>query len=258
MAEVLRWGSSLICPIDADDRNARICQLAGFESGPQEYEEFRKIAAHLQWLSDQRNLFVRTLVFEETLIANFKAVPRAEDINNGFSKGPRWRQKPDGNYELTRLKGARVVVLNYDPMAMSDQQRFELDEKIRKNPSGFVYLDIRPDAPGGNFPIQGAIKLRSMFQILRFLGMGISSVKEFDVTPDTRTGTAPQSPTDTMKINISDTKPDGNVPWVEYGGRYYAVNDTQWDRLSFTILSVLFQTAVGDVEDVGIPITIAK
>jgi len=225
---------------------------------PQEYEEFRRITAHLQWLNDRRDLFVRTLVFEETLIADFKAVPRAEDINNGFNKGLRWRQKPDGNYELTRLRGGRVVVLNYDPMALTDQQRFELNEKIRKNPSGFVYLDIQSDGPGGNFPIQGAIKLRSMFQILRFLGMAISNATEFDVAPDPRTGAAFKPPTDTMKINISDTRPEGNVPWVEYNGRYYAVNDTEWDRLQFTILNVLFQTAVGDVEDVGIPITIAK
>ena len=53
--------------------------------------------------------------------------------------------------------------------ALTDQQRFELDEKIKKNPSGFVYLDIEPNGPGGNFPIQGAIKLRSMFRFLTSL-----------------------------------------------------------------------------------------
>src|SRR5258708_15818126 len=116
---------------------------------PKEYEEFRRIAAHLQWLNDNRLLFVRPLVFEETLIADFKNIPRAEDINNGFNMGLRWRQKPNGNYELTRLKGGRVIVANFDPMALSDQQRFELDEKINKNPIRFVYLDIHPDGPVG-------------------------------------------------------------------------------------------------------------
>jgi hypothetical protein len=61
-----------------------------------------------------------------------------------------------------------------------------------------------------------------------------------------------------LKINVTDRVPTGNVPSVEFDGRYYAVNDTQWDLGSFTLLNVLFQTAVGDVEDVGIPITIAK
>src|SRR5215831_19479955 len=145
---------------------------------PQEYEEFRQIAAHLQWLNDNRQLFVRPLVFDETLIADFKTAPSASDINNGFNMGLRWRQKPNGNYELTRLQSGRVVVANFDPMALSDQRRFQLNEKIKKNPSGFVYLDIQPNGPGGNFPIQGAIKLRSMFQILKFIATGIKIAPE--------------------------------------------------------------------------------
>jgi hypothetical protein len=224
---------------------------------PKEYEEFRRIAAHLQWLNDNRQLFVRPLVFEETLIADFKNIPRAEDINNGFNMGLRWRQKSNGNYELTRLKGGRVVVTNFDPMALTDQQRFELDEKIKKNPSGFVYLDIQPDGPGGNFPIQGAIKLRSMFQILNFIARGIRTAPEFDVSPDLPTE-ATAGPAATLKINITDNPPDRRLPTIYYDGYYYSVNDTVWDKTTFRLLSVLFQTAVGKIENVGIPITIAK
>jgi hypothetical protein len=55
------------------------------------YDEFRRIAAH-------------SLVFEETLIADYKSIPRPEDINDGFDKGLRWRLKPNGHYDLTRLK----------------------------------------------------------------------------------------------------------------------------------------------------------
>jgi len=225
---------------------------------PKEYEEFRRIAAHLQWLNDHRQLFVRPLVFEETLVADFKSIPRAEDINNGFNMGLRWRQKPNGNYELTRLKGGRVVVVNFDPMALSDQQRFELDEKIKKNPSGFVYLDIQPNGPGGNFPIQGAIKLRSMFQILHFIATGIRTAPEFDVSPDPRTGEMDVGPAETLKINITDSPPDQRLPAIYHEGYYYSVNDTVWDRTTFLLLSVLFQTTIGKVENVGIPITISK
>jgi hypothetical protein len=225
---------------------------------PKEYEEFRRIAAHLQWLNDNRQLFVRPLVFEETLIADFRNVPRAEDINNGFNMGLRWRQKSNGNYELTRLKAGRVVVTNFDPMALTDQQRFELDEKIKKNPSGFVYLDIQPDGPGGNFPIQGAIKLRSMFQILNFIARGIRIAPEFDVSPDLPTEATEAGPAATLKINITDNPPDRRLPTIYYDGYYYSVNDTVWDKTTFLLLSVLFQTAVGKIENVGIPITIAK
>jgi hypothetical protein len=222
---------------------------------PKEYAEFRHIAAHLQWLNDNRQLFVRPLVFDETLIADFKNVPRAEDINNGFNMGLRWRQKPNGNYELTRLKGGRVVVANFDPMALTDQQRSALDEKIKKNPSGFVYLDIEPNGPGGNLPIQGAIKLRSMFQILNFIATGIRIAPEFEVGP---TEEADVGTTATLKINVTDSPPDQRLPTVYYDGHYYSVNDTVWDRTTFLILSILFQTTIGRIENVGIPITISK
>jgi hypothetical protein len=225
---------------------------------PKEYEEFRQIAAHLQWLNDNRQLFVRPLVFDETLIADFKNTPRAEDINNGFNMGLRWRQKPNGNYELTRLKGGRVVVTNFDPMALSDQQRFELDEKIKKNPSGFVYLDIQPNGSGGNFPIQGAIKLRSMFQILNFIATGIRIAPEFEVSPNVSIEETDAGETATLKINVTNNPPDLRLPTVYYDGHYYSVNDTVWDRRSFLILSILFQTTIGRIENVGIPITISK
>ena len=225
---------------------------------PNENEEFRRIAAHLQWLNNHRQLFVRPLVFEETLVADFKSIPRAEDINNGFNMGLRWRQKPNGNYELTRLKGGRVVVVNFDPMALTDQQRFELDEKIKKNPSGFVYLDIQPNGPGGNFPIQGAIKLRSMFQILNFIATSIHTAPELDVSPESRTGDMDLGPAATLKINITDNPPDQRLPTIYHEGYYYSVNDTVWDRTTFLLLSVLFQTTIGKVENVGIPITISK
>src|ERR1700730_7134568 len=222
---------------------------------PKEYEEFRQIAAQLQWLNDNRQLFVRSLVFDETLVADFKNTPSAGDINNGFNMGLRWRQKPNGNYELTRLKGGRIVVTNFDPMALTDQQRFALDEKIKKNPSGFVYLDIQPSGPGGNFAVQGAIKLRSMFQILSFIATGIRIAPEFDVSP---TGEAETGPAATMKINLTDSPPGPRLPTIDYDGHYYAVNDTVWDRTTFLILSILFQTTIGRIENVGIPITISK
>src|SRR5271167_3528 len=225
---------------------------------PKEYEEFRRIAAHLQWLNDNRQLFVRPLVFDETLIADFKSTPSAGDINNGFNMGLRWRQKPNGHYELTRLKGGRVVVVNFDPMALTDQRRFELDEKIQKNPSGFVYLDIQPNGPGGNFPIQGAIKLRSMFQILNFIATGIRIAPEFEVSPNVPIEETDARATATLKINVTDIPPDPRLPTVYYAGHYSSVNDTVGARTTFLFLSILFQTTIGRIENVGIPITISK
>ena len=149
-------------------------------------------------------------------------------------------------------------MVNFDPMALTDQQRFELDEKIKKNPSGFVYLDVQPNGPGGNFPIQGAIKLRSMFQILNFIATGIRIAPEFDVNPRLPTEETDAGATATLRINITDSPPYGRLPSVYYDGHYYSVNDTVWDRTTFLILSILFQTTIGRIENVGIPITISK
>jgi len=227
-------------------------------SRPRDYEEFRQIAVHLQWLLTNRKLFVRSLVFNETLIADFKGLPRSQDIVHGFDKGLKWHQKLDGNYELTRLQGGRVMISNFDPVALTEEERFAINQKIKKSPPGYVYLDIRPDGPGGDFPLQGAIKLRSLFQILWFVAEGIRAEKEFDVAPDPRTLGATESPTSTLKINITDSAPGKDLPSINYKGRYYTVNDTYWDRDQFFTLNILFQTAVGDVEAVGFPITIAK
>jgi hypothetical protein len=197
-----------------------------------EHEEFRRIAGHLQRLNDERLLFVRPLVFEETLVADFEGVPRSQDINDGFGRGLRWRQKPDGDYALTRLSAGRVVVLNFDPMALSDAQRFELNERIKRNPSGFAYLELRPDRPGGGLALRGAIKLRSMFQILESLADGIGGAEEADVPPGTRTGAAERSPAETMRINVTEEPPASEVASVFYDGRYYSIADSQWDRRS--------------------------
>ena len=107
-------------------------------------------------------------------------------------------------------------------------------------------------------PSQGAIKLRSMFQILKFIGTGITIAPEFDVSSDAPIEDTESGATATLKINITDSPPDIRLPTVYHNGHYYSVNDTVWDRTTFLILSILFQTTIGRIENVGIPITIAK
>jgi hypothetical protein len=214
---------------------------------PAEYDEFRRIALHLQWLSNHRHLFTRSLVFEETLVADYHGVPRAEDINNGSNLGLRWRQKSNGHYELTRLKVGRVVVTNVDPMALTDAQRFELNEKVQRNPADFVYVDIRPDAPGGEFAFQGALKLRSMFQILLFVAAGIHGEPEHDVTPDPRTGEIGLNPRSMLQINVNDSAPDKRSPFIRFQTEVvYSPRMRRFESVRFTtgmLLSMALELA---------------
>jgi len=141
---------------------------------------------------------------------------------------------------------------------MTDDERFRLNEILKRNPKGHVYIDIRSDGPGGDFPIRGTLKLRSVFQILDFVANGIEFAREFDVAPDPRTGKIADNPAATLQINIASSPPAPDVASMRYRDKYYSVAETRWDRETFAILGQLFETAVGEIEDVGIPITISK
>ena len=97
-----------------------------------------------------------------------------------------------------------------------------------------------------------------MFQILNFIAIGIRIAPEFGVSPNLPTEETDVGATATLKINVTDSPPDLRLPTVYYDGHYYSVNDTVWDRTTFLILSILFQTTIGRIENVGIPITISK
>ena len=97
-----------------------------------------------------------------------------------------------------------------------------------------------------------------MFQIRNFIATGIRIAPEFEVSPDVPAEDKDTGATATLKVNVTDSPPDQRLPTVYYHGHYYSVNDTVWDRKTFLILSILFQTTIGRIEDVGIPITISK
>ena len=97
-----------------------------------------------------------------------------------------------------------------------------------------------------------------MFQILNFIATGIRIAPEFEVSPYLPTEEIDAGPVATLKINITETPPGPGLPTIYHNGQYYSINDTDWDRTIFLILSVLFQTTIGRIENVGIPITIAK
>lgn len=223
-----------------------------------EYIEFRRLAMHLRWLQENRMLFVRSLIFHEPLLENFSDQPGLSYVTDALNYDLSWREQEDGTFTLSRLRTGRLAVTNYDPEKMSDRERFEINEKIKTNPSGFIYLDIDPAYPGGEFPIYGLIKLRSMVQILDFIAAGIWKYPEFDVEKDARTGEVSENPINTLHIIKSETKPPPEVAAINYGGNYYSVNQTDWDLANFRVLAWIFQASVGEIKSPGIPITIAK
>ena len=228
---------------------------------PREYTEFRRILLHLRWLVENRQLFARPLVFEDVLFKDIADRPKAEDLAKGINLGITWRQKPDGRFQASKLTQGRVAITNYDPMLLSDEQRWALNERIKRLPASVVYVDLDPDYPGGDMPFTGGIRLRSFGEIIRFVADGMGEFPEFDVQPDSRTGSgdvAIENRAATLTIAVAETAPPDHIPSVLFRGKYYSVADTEWDRSNFRLLALLNQTTVGNVEGIGIPITISK
>lgn len=234
--------------------------LLNWPSRPDEYEEFRRRALHLTWLNANRQLFVSRLHFEQTLASGLGTSPSAKDVLSAVEKGYRWRfVEETGTYDLTKQIAGRVAITNYDPRALSNRERETLNEKASKNPKIFVFVDIRPGHPGGDFPFRGAIKLRSFNEILEFLAAGIEKNPEFDVGADPRTGTVLRNPRETLDVGVANGSPPRPFLGVRFKGHDYFVLDTPWDREAFTLLYNLYQMTVTDVSGVGVPIiTISK
>jgi hypothetical protein len=195
------------------------------------------------------------LVGDDVFVTNPKILAK------GIKEGVTWRQKPDGRFKASKLTQGRVVITNYDPLRLSDEERWGLNERIKRSPANLVYVEIAPGHPGGDFPLRGAIKLRSFGGIIKFVAEGIGEIPEFDVQPDPRTGpskVAIENRPTTLAIKVTKAAPSAHVPSIRYRGQYFSVADTDWDRRNFRTLSILNQTTLGDVKGVGIPITISK
>ncbi len=232
--------------------------ILNWSTHSKEYEEFRKRALHLTWLNASRKLFVDRLSFEESLRIKLSGPPSASDITKAHEKGYHWQQVGEnGTYELTTPTTGRVVITNYDPQTLTNSERQALNILAAAKPNNFVFMDIRTGYPGGDYPLFGSIKLRSFNEILEFLAAGIDRTPEFDVDPDSRTGTVLRNPTSTLAIVI-DKPSSPEVLHISYAGHDYAINNTSCDRDTFKLLYHLFQMTVTDVSGIGVPITISK
>ena len=233
--------------------------VLNWPSVPEEYEEFRRRAMHLTWLNATRKLFVGTLTFEESVRVRLPGAPSAGEIIGALEKGYQWRRVgEDMEYELTRTVAGRIAITNYDLRTLSNAERRALNARASANAGNFALVDIRPGHPGGDFPLFGAIKLRSLNVIITFLAAGISRSPEYDVAKDPRTGPIARNPRRTLAIEETDTRPVDAALRFSYAGRYYWLPNTAWDREAFSLLYQLFQMTVTDVSKVGVPVTISK
>jgi hypothetical protein len=232
----------------------------------------------LGFLQQSGKLFINELDFSQVVLNRVRQQPSTGDIVSALDDGLAWKQNTDGTFTLSRDVRGRMLISNYDPRDLSDTEREKLNDIASRRPDNFVLIDVRPNYPGGDFPIFGVLKLRSLFGMLDFVGKSIQLFPEVAVDPDPHTDVkvcgvaeeqpSPEAPTgpricvrnpvQTLAIQVTDSPPPANNPSIGFGGQYYTIGDTRWDRATFMILYELFQVTVTDVSRVGIPITIAK
>lgn len=232
------------------------------------YREFRRRLLHLAGLDMERQLFVGPILFEESHTVRTNRPPNPDEVVAALEKGFRWEGDDEGKVHTVRRKAVgRLVIANYDPARLSNEERRHLHEEAQRAPLDSILVDIRPGNPGGDYPLHGSILLRSMNAIIGFVARSIEEEQEMMVSPDVRTKMVVRNPARTLEIEESDSKPGDYEFSVPFDGRYYSIRKypvsqgmvPSWNQEAFAVLSNLFQMTVTDLTKYPTPaIAIAK
>ncbi len=232
------------------------------------YREFRRRLLHLAGLDAERKLFIGPILFEESQTVRTNRPPNPDEVVAALEKGFRWEGDGEGKVHTVRRKAVgRLLISNYDPSRLPNDERRRLHEEAQRFPPDYVLVDIRSGFPGGDYPLHGTILLRSMNAIIGFVARGIGEKAEFHVDPDPRTKAVARNPVRTLEIEESSSKPSDFEFSVEFDKRYYSIRkfpvsegmSPSWNQETFAVLSNLFQMTVTDLTRFPTPaIAIAK
>ncbi len=224
------------------------------------YPVYRRVMAHLSAIQDRHALYVEPLHFQYgwTISADSVTPEAFQSVYKDFSLT---YDAGKHVYRVSRRINGRVIITNYDPAVLSNEERSRLHEQAEEAPFNDILVDIRPEYPGGELPLRGRIRLRSFHEILTFIGRGIAEEPEYDVPPDPRTPSINENPPHTLEIIEARRLPPGADLSVSLKGYQYAVQPQsgyQWNRKAFSLLYQLFQMTVAAVPPSGPAITISK
>lgn len=225
------------------------------------YDEFRRVVLHLSSIQDRDGLYAEPLVFERCWVLPAQALSgkdfQALEQEYSIAFDP-----ANATYRITRQVTGRVVITNYNPSILSNEDRMRLNDEAEQTAPNELCIDIRQGYTGGEFPLHGKFRLRSFSNILYFLGRTIAAEPEHDVTRDPRTPPVSENPVKALDVRDTDSAPDGDVLSVKYRGRYYSVapdHGYPWNQTGFRVLSQIFQMTMAPLARHAVPsITIAK
>ena len=241
--------------------NGREAVYQNRPSAGESYEKFRRVVLHLSSVQDHNHLHAEPLTFKRSWI-----MPVSEFTAEGFhtlEKEYSISLDPvNHTYHLSRPITGGIIITNYNPALLSDEERTKLYEENEVYTPNDLLIDIRPGYPGGEYPLRGIFRLRSFSNILSFIGQTIADEPEYPVEKDPRTPDVAENPFATLQVMESDNTFFNAGGGIEYKGRYYSIHPDQgypWNKRAFQLLVQIFQMTTAEVSRVGIPsITIAK
>ena len=142
------------------------------------YRLFRQAVLHLSSIQDRHKLFVEPLMFDQhwTLPAESLTAEQMAALQKDFKVEYQAERK---QVTLSKRVTGRILLTNYDPATLSNEERIRLHEEADQGADNDVSVDIRPGYPGGEWPIHGVFRLRSFHNVLNFIGQSISDDPEY-------------------------------------------------------------------------------
>lgn len=228
----------------------------------EEYMEFRRLVLHLTYLHSIHRLHIAPLVYEEEqdFPENFSL--NATNIEGILDRGGRFERKTDGSgYVLKRIIYGRTIMTNYPLASLSNQERRALDLQAKHLKTNEIPIDIKAGYPGGSHPVHAILRLRSLYETMRFVSKGLGSEAEFDVDPDPSTGIITQqygaaeiNPASTFQLESGDALPEDTFVSTQFKGQYYWLPNIKatpnlsesWNREVFAMLHTMYQLSVSE------------
>ncbi len=213
---------------------------------PGEFEEFRRRVYHLDMLARDFHVVVGPIPRFE----RWRPHPGTdlEGIGALLAQGYRLEEDAQGPLLLRKVEG-RILISNYHPHDLSEDERLALVARAQRFNLSYVLVDIRPEGPGGEYPLRGWIKLRSLHQVLRFVGRGVDPRWEYPVEPHPLTRSPRPQPVRTLAIDETAEGPDDPTRLaVEMNGRWFSIPASppdvapasDWNLEAFQTLSNLY------------------
>ncbi len=225
------------------------------------YPIFRRILLQLASIQQRGFLHIDPLIIKQQW-----TLPTDSMDSDGFFQAvnDKFSVKYDPKTQLFNVSKdleGKVLITNYNPALLPDDERIRLHEEASKNLENEVVVDIRANHPGGEYPIRGKLRLRSLYVMLTFIGQTIAEEPEYAVEKDPRTPEAGENPVSALAILESEHIPFHVDLSVKANGYYYAVGPqtgSNWNRDAFRLLDILYEMTVTELPQRGPSITIAK